>query len=975
MRRLLIGLGGLFFLLATIVLAVPLFLPKDAIKQQVIAQVEKSVGWRLRLDGPVSLSLVPGFSLIAERVGLSGEAGADGIEFAKAEKIEFGLAWAGLFGGDIRVTQITLDQPNIFLEVSASGLTSWAPRRDLTPAEEAAEILSGELVSEPVPSADPATAADATVTDAASAGAEAAGFIQSIGIDRVDIVGGQLTYHDRRSDQRYDVSSLDLTLFAPDLDGEVSLDSSFVWKELPAELTGSITNPIGFLAGEIVPVDVTLTVDESKIGVAGQLAKSPLRADVAISGTGPSLKRLAALFDADLPTDPGAFSVFTKVSGDAASMSLSDISASAGSLGIDGQADLDLRRAAPLVTGRLVLRDSGLEDLLLLAGQSFPAKGVLSGDVSFEAQGDTPEAIAASLVARGKVLLKNGEVSGLGLADAVGGDTSADTIKDISLELALNGLDQPASLRGALNWRGESFSVTGKATPAPLIDGKSAPVEAKIKGTRVSAGFDGVVSGADGLEGAVSVETASLRDLLAWMGQPVEAGAGLKTFKASGVMSVAGKAVRFEETRFVLDETSGEANGEVVLGDRPSVTARLALNALVLDPYLNAKGRRGASSSGAASTGSASNGAAGNAAAPAATASGGGDAQGWSNAAIDFSGLNAANVDFAITTREIRWDKIKIDESALSATIRDGVLSANLEKLRLYGGQGAGSIRLDGSAAQPQMTARFDLTGLSAYPALSDAADFSWIEGTAQISLDVATSGGSQLLLMQGLNGTASFNFMDGAIRGINIPKMVRGLSLDTLLGWQDSGSEKTDFSSFTASFDIAQGVATNSDLNLVGPLVRMTGQGTTNMGSRTLDWRLEPKIVASLEGQAPTPRKKGAEQKLAGLGVPVIVKGSWDRPQIYPDIRGILENPAEAYKQLETMGGELFNVLKGGKPDEQLVDTANEVIKNVTGGKAQIDVQKVIEGEVDDKEILKAVEDGFGLPSGFLGSFGKKKD
>ena len=104
MRRLLIGLGSLLFMLVTIILVVPLFLPKDEIKRQVVEQVDKRFGWRVRLDGPVSLSLFPGFSLVAEDIGLAGEAGADGIEFAKAERVEFGLAWGGLVSGNIQVT-------------------------------------------------------------------------------------------------------------------------------------------------------------------------------------------------------------------------------------------------------------------------------------------------------------------------------------------------------------------------------------------------------------------------------------------------------------------------------------------------------------------------------------------------------------------------------------------------------------------------------------------------------------------------------------------------------------------------------------------------------------------------------------------------------------------------------------------------------------------------------------------------------
>jgi len=960
MRRLLIGLGGLFFLLATIVLVVPFLLPKDTIKQQVIAEVEKAVGWRLRLDGPVSLSLLPGFSLIAENIGLSGEAGADGIEFAKAGKIEFGLGWGGLFGGEIQVTGITLVDPDIFLEIGASGLTSWAPRRELTPAEEAAEILSGELSAPSAPQVQEA------VEETDLAGSSDADFLKRIGIDRLDIENGTVLYHDRSTDQRHEVSDLNLTLMAPDLEGEVSLDSTFVWQEKPMGLKGTLENPLGFVAGAQIPMDLMLTVDESSLGVAGQAGMDPIWADVAITGQGPSLQRFAALLGTTLANDPGAFSVFAKVTGDEAALSLADLTASVGSLGLDGNVEANLGGDVPQVAGRVILRESNLEDLLTLAGQSLPAKGQLAGDMTFEASGDTGEAILATLDVRGSARVTGGEVSGLGLADAVGGDASADVIKDIALELDLNGLDEKANLRGGLSWRGEAFTVTGSATPAPLLDGRSAPVAVKVKGAKLSAGYEGSASGTGGLEGAVSVETASLRDLMAWMGQPVEAGNGLQGFKASGVFSVAGDTIRFDETRFTLDETSGSASGRIKLADRPDVVAKLALNALVLDPYLESAPGRSGGFGNAGSSGSGTS-----------TATGSGPSESgsaWSDAPIDFSGLKAADVDFAITTKEIRWDKIKIDESALDATIKNGVLDANLKTLRLYGGSGNGTVRVNGAADVPQISAQFALSDLDGYPVLRDAADFDWLEGKANIALNATTAGRSEKAMVEGLNGTASYSFADGAIRGVNIPKLVRGLSVETLLGWQSSSAEKTDFSSLSASFDVNNGIATTSDISLVGPLVRMSGQGTTNLPAKTLDWRVEPKIVPTLEGQAPTPRKKGAEKQMAGLAVPIVVKGPWANPQIYPDIQGILEDPEAAYKQLESMGGELSKILKGGKPDEALVDAANEAISRATGGKTQIDVQKVIEGDVDDQEILKAVEDGFGLPSGLLGSFGRKK-
>ncbi|QFT29664.1 putative assembly protein [Labrenzia sp. THAF82] len=961
MRRLLIGLGSLVFMLVTIILVVPLFLPKDEIKRQVVEQVDQRLGWRVRLDGPVSLSLFPGFSLVAEQIGLSGEAGADGIEFAKAERMEFGLAWGGLLSGNIQVTGISLDQPDIYLEIGPNGTTSWEPRRAL-----AVDTASDSPEAAPRVVEAPAQT-DAPAEDTSGGSAPSEGYLKSIGVDSLEITGGTVTYKDLSTPEPIRVTDLNLSLNAPDLSGVVDLSSSFVFNEIPLGIEGSLTNPLGMVSGEQVPVNLTISSAENKITVGGEAGIEPARAELAIEGSGPSLKALAALAGQDLATDPGAFNMDARISGTEAAVSLADLHITLGQLSLGGAADADLSGLVPELSGRLVLKDGSIADLLLLSGQDLPASGKLSADLAFETVGLTGEELVAGLDINGSVSISEGEIGGLGLASAVGGDPEADRLTNLAMDVEMQGLEKPISLSGAMTWRGEAFTLTGNADTAKLLAGAEAPVSVTVKGNRVGAGFDGWAARSGAVDGAVRLETADLRGLMAWMGQPIGAGGGLKTFKASGIFGVQGETITFEETRFTLDSTSGEANGRIELAGKPKVTARLSLGALVLDPYLGGSAKSGGNSS---SSGSSGGNGGGN--------SGGNTSKGsgWSNEPIDFSGLRAVDADFKVTTQEIRWDKIKIDQSALSATIQNGLLTANLENLSLYNGKGTGTVKLNGSSDTPDVAAKFALTSLDSYPLLRDAADFSWIEGKATINMDVTSKGASEQALVQGLNGTASYQFMDGAIRGINIPKMVRGLSIETLLGWQDNESEKTDFSSLGATFQINNGVAKTEDLAMVGPLLRMTGKGTTDMPKQSLAWRVEPKIVPTLEGQAPQPRRKGEDKKMAGLGVPIVIEGSWNDPRIYPDIKGILENPEAAYKQLQKTGGELISILQGNKePSQELVDTANKVIERATGGNTQINVQKVIDGEVDDEEVLKAVEEGFGLPAGLLGNvFGKQK-
>lgn len=932
MKRLFAGLAVLAIGLVAVVLVVPLLLPKDAIKDTVVDRFETATGWQLRLDGPVSLSLIPSFVLIAEDVGISGEAGADGIEFASVEVLDFGLSWGALFGGELRITGLELVRPQIFMEIDRRGGTTWEPRRALSGSQNGSA---------------PDTGVTATASDDGFGS-----WLERVAIDRLLISEGQLVYSDRRSEVRHEIASLEADLRVPDLGGKTNLAAAFVWQDVPLQINGNIDSLLALTRQEAAEVSLKIASSDNAFDIAGAVAVDPPRADLTVSAGGPSVAALSGLVGQELPKDPGAYSLSAKAEISETAVSIGDLKANVGSTELDGYVEADLASDQGPVSGRLVMRNGPLADFLTYAGQDLPATGLVGADLAFSATGRDAPAILASLGINGTVSLSDGQIDGLGLATHVGGDASADSLRDIGLTVRLEGLDKPVSLSGTATWRGEGFTITGDATPAPMLAGLTAPVTARVKGNRFSIGFNGNAALSGALEGGVSLETADLRGLLAWIGQPLGEGNGLGPFSASGIFSADAGAYAFEETTFRLDDIRGNGEGRLTLAGKPSLTAVLALQTLALDPYLSPKAAGGASGS----------------------SSSGNGGSGWSTAPIDFGGLKAIDADLTLTTEAITYDQLQIGKSALGIKISGGVLDAELTELSLYDGTGRGALRLDGGAARSAVAAEFSLQGMQAYPFLKGAADFEWLEGMTNVQLDVNTAGGSEAELVSGLNGTARFEFADGAIRGLNIPRMMRGLTLKTLLGWNENPAEKTDFSALSGTFVIANGVARNEDLSLAGPLVRMRGGGTTDIPQQNVDWKLEPEIVASLEGQAPTPRAKGADKEMAGLGVPVIVSGPWAQPRIYPDIAGILENPEAAFEKLKSMSGGLAEVLNGKPAEEVLVEEANKVIERATGGSAQIDVKKVIEGDVDNNEVLKAVEEGFGLPSGFLGSLGGKK-
>jgi AsmA protein len=228
------------------------------------------------------------------------------------------------------------------------------------------------------------------------------------------------------------------------------------------------------------------------------------------------------------------------------------------------------------------------------------------------------------------------------------------------------------------------------------------------------------------------------------------------------------------------------------------------------------------------------------------------------------------------------------------------VLKGRLANLGAYGGQANGDVIVDATAAVPAYALRSDLAGVRALPLLQSAADFDKLDGKLQAKLSLQSSGASQRAIMSNLDGTVFTVFQDGAIRGINVAQMIRSLTSGTLSGWQQDNQQTTDLSQLSASFRIEKGKATSTDLNLVGPLVRVTGSGTIDLADKSLALRTEPKLVMTTQGQ-------GRTSDPVGLGIPVVIDGPWASPRIYPDMAGILDNPDAAYAKLKDMGKGLF--------------------------------------------------------------------
>jgi len=272
----------------------------------------------------------------------------------------------------------------------------------------------------------------------------------------------------------------------------------------------------------------------------------------------------------------------------------------------------------------------------------------------------------------------------------------------------------------------------------------------------------------------------------------------------------------------------------------------------------------------------------------------------WSNAPIDLKLLNYVDAQARISAAELMIGDGRFAPASIDASLTSGVVKGRLDNLGAYDGNANGELTIDASSDTPTYALRLDLNSVRALPVLKTLAGFDKLDGRMQARFDLHSQGTSERAIVAGLGGTALAAFQDGKIIGLNLAQMIRNLTTSPLSGWQESAELSTDLSQLSASFKIDRGLATTTDLDLVGPLVKMTGAGTVDLNTRQIGFRVEPQLVMTTEGQ-------GRAGNPVGFGIPVMIEGPWADPRIYPEIQGIFDNPEAAYAKLKEMGKGLF--------------------------------------------------------------------
>ncbi len=426
-----------------------------------------------------------------------------------------------------------------------------------------------------------------------------------------------------------------------------------------------------------------------------------------------------------------------------------------------------------------------------------------------------------------------------------------------------------AALTGVAVYKNEETALELSAECRAEGAGGACDLALSASNNLLLASFDGAVAGSEAgapsVTGAVVFRTERLRDLADWAGAgPIDAPEG--TFRALSLtvdLTQDGDATALENLVVALDDANvaGSVRVEPAQGADapPRITASLVSDAPIdLRPFLPetpATAEPAPESDAAAPRGAA----------------------GWSDEPFNFGYLDLVNADIRIETAGLTLPRLRFTDAVFTATIEDSRLELAVERMALYSGSATGRITLDADGAVPALAVVVDIGAVQLRPFMNDTSDIDWLEGAGALNINVAGEGGSMRALMASLDGTASILFTDGAIIGYNLAAIVRNI---TSLGFGEEQERKTDFAEISASFVLQDGVAANDDLTMSGPLLRMTGSGTIDIGNRSVNYRAEPKAVATLEGQ-------GGAADMSGLVFPLLVTGPWEDVSVEPDLLG----------------------------------------------------------------------------------------
>ncbi len=500
--------------------------------------------------------------------------------------------------------------------------------------------------------------------------------------------------------------------------------------------------------------------------------------------------------------------------------------------------------------------------------------------------------IASLLV--GELSIQNGRIQ---VIDHSRG--SRQEISELNLALRDVSFDRPVRLALSAKVNRSPVSVEGRFGPLGRTLGQGlVPLELSADAfDQLKLGIKGTLENwpaAPLLRVEVAAAEFSPRRLLTALDQPAPPTTDLQVLERAALkarVDADAKAVTVSDAALILDDSKLNLWARVTDVARPNVAFDLHLDQIHIDRYLPPPSKAGAESPPP------------------------GPPSGRAPPKTDYTLLRKLVLDGRVRIDQLTVANARVQDVDLKVVAKDGMLSLDPFSMKLYQGTAAGKTVLNVTGERPATEVHLNLDRVQVNPLLKDVAEKDFLEGSTQARIMITTTGDDPARIKQNLNGRGNLVFSDGAIVGVDLANMVRNVK--AALGGETKAGRKprTDFAELVVPFTVENGVFHTPESVLKSPLLRLLASGKADLVRETLDFRVDPKVVGTIKGQ-------GDDKDRAGLGVPVIVSGTFASPAFRPDLEGLakdrlkqaLSPSASGAAPVQEKAGELIKGLLPGK-------------------------------------------------------------
>ena len=368
-----------------------------------------------------------------------------------------------------------------------------------------------------------------------------------------------------------------------------------------------------------------------------------------------------------------------------------------------------------------------------------------------------------------------------------------------------------------------------------------------------------------------------------------------------------------DKSSLKLDDSQLAFSAEVKEMSKPNLSFSLDLDGINIDRYLPPPAEPGKSdeAQAAQTTQAASKGVSG-------STPGGAVAQAAEPERIDYEPLRKLILSGDIRAGELIAHGAKVQNVQIKIMGRDGVFDLEPFRLDLYQGKVGLTGNFNVQGDRPVSKIALQMNTVQVGPLLKDSVEKDILEGAMSLATDITFTGDNGPDIKKSLNGSGKVDFTDGAIVGIDIAEMGRNLAAG--LAYQKPAEKpRTDFAELRVPFTLVNGVFQTDDAFLSSPLLRLNALGTADLVSEKLNFKVRPKVVGTLKGQ-------GDAEKRSGLTVPLLVEGTFSKPEYSADFSALAseetlkqaisdpEGTKKKIKDLEETGKSLLQGFGFGK-------------------------------------------------------------